>query len=87
MNLTIDDLVDVIIVDPGLHGLHQVEIVGDDARYYSAILIATSHKLYNKSQRLTARVLRIHDKYVDMVPNIYYKTNYRRVQSERIQFS
>lgn len=73
MALKVHDIVEVVIVKWNLHGLHNVRIIGFDS--YSGLVIPLRNKMpdgtywtgiYYEGLVLPARVIRIHDKFVDL---------------------
>lgn len=72
MNLKIGDIVDVTIIKCQLCGLHNVKII--NAPQYDALLLTSSNLLNSRSQifytglSIKARVIRINQYYVDLIP-------------------
>lgn len=72
MIVKIGDIVEVTIDKWRLYGLHQVKIT--NALQYSGILITSSDiptrhaKIYYTGLNVTARIVRIDNYYVDLVP-------------------
>lgn len=72
MGLKIGDIVEVVITNVQLCGLHIVQI--KNFEQYDAILLYPSNvnntrqnKIYYNGLKLLARVLRIHENYIDLV--------------------
>lgn len=74
MSLKIDDVVEVVIVQWNLHGLHNVKIIGSN--YYKGLLIPIRNKtqygtywsgIYYEGLKVPARVVRMNNQFMDLV--------------------
>lgn len=63
----VGDVVNVTILACQLHGIHRVSIAEHDQ--YDAVLIVTNNNhLYYKGKIIKAKVLRVHEHFIDLIP-------------------